>query len=400
MAHSHYSLHKRYTKSGKTIFYVQFYCPDGTRLTARSSGQSSKAAAKNWADEQWKRGNIYSHKDITLEQFIDRRHFWIWGECEYIKGKLARGRGKIGPGYTDAMRTYTVRHVLPELGKIRLRKLTEKTIDTWLLNLPEKAGRNGKPLSHSTANHCLKSLRIILNEAVREELIPFNPAAKVDALEDVAPDRALFTVRELKELFNPENFNEIWLGDPRQYTINFLAFSTGVRMGEARGLLKEKVHNDHILIHHKWTDKYGLGDPKTGSARPIMITKKTSEYLHNLMKISPYQDPKDFVFWADRSRDKPMSGEVIRKRLYYALNCIGITKEDRDTRGLDFHAWRHVFNSLHRGRIPDYKLMRITGHKTQQMTERYTSLSQSDYQDVLQIQEQVQEEFFGSGGRS
>ena len=123
MAHSHYNLHKRYSKSGKSIYYVQFYDPDGTRLTARSSGQSSKAAAKNWAEEQWKQGNIYPKKDITLEEYIEHKHFWIWGECEYVRRKFARGKGKISPGYADAMRSYTVQHLLPDLGKIRLLKL-------------------------------------------------------------------------------------------------------------------------------------------------------------------------------------------------------------------------------------------------------------------------------------
>ena len=73
--------------------------------------------------------NLQNIKSITLEQYVECKLFWIWVECEYIRGKLARGRGKIGPGYTDAMRTYTVQHVLPELGKKRLRKITEKTTE-------------------------------------------------------------------------------------------------------------------------------------------------------------------------------------------------------------------------------------------------------------------------------
>lgn len=198
----------------------------------------------------------------------------------------------------------------------------------------------------------------------------------------------------MSALFNPENFEAIWKGDPRQYTINILAASTGLRLGEARGLLRDKVHGDYISIHHKWTDKYGLADPKVKSFRDIPIPPKTSDCLHNLMKMAPYQSPEAFVFWGDHSRERPMSGAVIRRRLYYALDCIGITEEERETRGLDFHSWRHVFNTMHRGRIPDFKLQRVTGHRTAQMTERYTTLSRTDYKDVLQAQEQVQEQYF------
>jgi integrase len=200
----------------------------------------------------------------------------------------------------------------------------------------------------------------------------------------------------MRDLFNPDNFDKIWRGDTRQYVVNIFAASTGVRMGEVRGLLREKVYDDYISIHHKWTDKYGLADPKVKSFRDIPVPSRTSECLHNLMKLSPYQNPGDFVFWGDLNRERPMSDTVIRRRLYYALNCIGITEEERNIRGLDFHSWRHVFNTMHRGRIPDYKLQRVTGHRTQQMTERYTNLSRADYRDVLQIQEQVQEGYFGS----
>jgi hypothetical protein len=33
------------TKKGKFVYYVQFYDEDGERMTARSSGQTSRAAA-------------------------------------------------------------------------------------------------------------------------------------------------------------------------------------------------------------------------------------------------------------------------------------------------------------------------------------------------------------------
>ena len=46
MAHRPFNLYKRpTTKNGKYIYYVQFYDEYGNRLTALSTGQTSKAAA-------------------------------------------------------------------------------------------------------------------------------------------------------------------------------------------------------------------------------------------------------------------------------------------------------------------------------------------------------------------
>lgn len=48
--HKPFSLYKRpTTKKNKQIYYCQFYDESGNRLTARSTGQTSKAAAENWA---------------------------------------------------------------------------------------------------------------------------------------------------------------------------------------------------------------------------------------------------------------------------------------------------------------------------------------------------------------
>ncbi len=52
MSHKPFHLYKRpTTKNNKSIYYVQFYTDDDHRMTARSTGQTSKAAAETWAYE-------------------------------------------------------------------------------------------------------------------------------------------------------------------------------------------------------------------------------------------------------------------------------------------------------------------------------------------------------------
>ena len=42
-----------------------------------------------------------------------------------------------------------------------------------------------------------------------------------------------------------------------------------------------------------------------------------------------------------------------------------------------------------RGRIPDAKLQSLTGHKTMRMVENYTHFRIEDFNDVLEIQENI-----------
>jgi len=72
MAHRPFNLYKRLNiKNGKFIYYVQFYDEYGNRLTARSTGKTSKAAAENWAYEQLNRGIITTEKKIIFEKFVE-----------------------------------------------------------------------------------------------------------------------------------------------------------------------------------------------------------------------------------------------------------------------------------------------------------------------------------------
>jgi hypothetical protein len=65
MAHKLFHICKRpTTKKNHFIYYVKFYDEAGNRMTAKSSGQTSEAAAENWAHEQikWSAHNRSPHQ--------------------------------------------------------------------------------------------------------------------------------------------------------------------------------------------------------------------------------------------------------------------------------------------------------------------------------------------------
>ena len=72
------------------------------------------------------------------------------------------------------------------------------------------------------------------------------------------------------------------------------------------------------------------------------------------------------------------------------MTGIGITEEERTRRYLCFHGWRHFFNTTMRtNNISDGKLQKMTGHKSLEMTDRYTHFKADDFQDVKKIQAKI-----------
>jgi len=105
-----------------------------------------------------------------------------------------------------------------------------------------------------------------------------------------------------------------------------------------------------------------------------------------LISISPYREDEDLIFFGN-DRKSPIRGELVLKELYRAFENIGISAEERKSRNITFHSWRHFYNSLLRGKIHDAKLRRLTGHRTLEMTEHYTHFNIEDFKDVMRIQE-------------
>jgi len=361
----------------KPTFYARFYDEGGELLPWRSTGETSKTRAELWALSQLKKGRLATRDNLTFSAYSV--HWWKWGECAYIRGKLARGKS-LSQRYADIKRGFLENHVLPYFGPKKLSKITPAMIEEWLLDLRDSSG-----LSPTTVNHSLKTLKTMLAEATRLGTIASNPAASVEGLAESPKERGTLTVAELRALFADEALPTVWSGDLAHFTLNLLAASTGLRMGEVQGLQVQHVHPGYIAVVHSWAREYGLTDPKWHNVREVPLTVRVSDYLGSVVEVSAYQEPGAFVFAGPNG--KPIEQKAILRNLHAALAEIEISDEERTARNLTFHSHRHTFNSLCRGRIPDYKLQKLTGHRSDAMTEAYTHVRLSDFGDVVALQE-------------
>ncbi len=330
MAHKPYNLYKRATtRNNKYIYYCQFYDESGNRMTAMSTGQTSKTAAEIWAIEQLKKGIITTNKNITFAQYA--QDWWLWEKCKYVKGKRVRG-SDISRDYVDSMRSYLQNHILLEFGNKKLQKITTKMIENWILKLREKPSKFGQFLTATTVNHCLKTFKIMLKEAKRLGYLQNDPAESVKRLKETPKTRDIFTINEIRELFTDDNIKKVWDGDLVHFCLNLLSASTGMRMGEIQALMIKHLHKNYVGIFHGWSRKYGLKNPKWRSEREIPIPSKTSAYLQELISISPYRDADDcapraymkiYMCGATHEMRVGPSEPTCRSRLQTASSCAG-----------------------------------------------------------------------------
>jgi integrase len=234
----------------------------------------------------------------------------------------------------------------------------------------------------------------MFKEARRLGNIQADPAAGIEPLKETPKRKSILTREEVRVLFTDKALVSVWGGNLPHFALNLLAATTGMRMGEIQGLQVQHVHQEHVAVVHSWARKYGLKEPKWQSAREIPIPRITSRYLQETIEQLEHKEPKTLVFSEDGRT--PFTPASILLTLYQAFERIKITPEDRERRNITFHSWRHWFNSMLREKVPDYKLQKLTGHRTQEMTEHYTHLRLDDFQDVRALQE----DFFRGGAKT
>lgn len=358
---------------GKPVFYCRFRNDDGELLPWRSTGETAKTRADLWALRQ-----LAEKKELrettTLEAFIEG--FWK-PAGSFAMGRAAHGFS-LSNGYLEIAEGYTRNHLVPAWGTWRLRDLTPGKIDAWIVRL-RKAG----DLAPATVNKLLQTLRTILDQAVAEGYLAENPAAFVKPVRTERTGRGILTPAEVVKLISSP---ALW-ADYRHYALNAFALTTGARMGEVRGLLVENVKADYVEIRHSWEEGHGLKPPKYGSIRDVPISGRVAEALGRVIAMT---DPETILFYGAAGKDKPMAKSCIENNLYKALAAIGIKEAERRRREITFHSHRHFLNTLLRSRgVPDSKVRRITGHRSAQMSDWYTSFRAADYQEVVSVQDEL-----------
>ncbi len=366
-----FTVFPRKCKKNHVIFYYRTYDEDGNRTTPRSTGQTSKSAAKAYCKKLKRKGLLMPTKDISFETYA--QGWWEYDTCPYIQGKLSRGYS-FSKNHASIRKGILKNHILPYFGKKLLKNIKAADIEKWVLNFVKKG------YSSSATNNTLQVLKIMLSEAERLGYISINPAKQVEPIKNAVKERKLITAEEVKSIFGKEFNPEIW-DSHLSYTANLLAITSGMRLGEIQGLQVEDVHDSYVHVRQSLErGGYGLKDTKTHEERMIPLPAQTLSALRKLIN----DNKEGFIFSLNGGKE-PIAPTTITKPLYRALKAIGISEEKRKERTLTFHMWRHYFNSrLRSAGVPDSKIQLLTGHRTMEMVQHYTHFIAEDFSDILQ----------------
>jgi integrase len=367
-----YSIYRRPAKKGRDIYYAKFRDPATSAYSVfRSTGCRRRDDAVIWCESHLSEQR-QKRENIPFAKYVEG--FWLPSGA-YAQAKISRGF-TISPNYLRIAEVYTRTHLVPVFGTSQLRDITTRAIDGWVVER-RKAGK----LAPATINRLLQHLKTILGQAASEGLISENPAAHVRPVKLEMSEKGVLSSEEISKLLAPNEWN-----DQRHYALNLLAYATGMRLGEIRGLLVQDLHRDRIEIRHNWQDGEGLKTPKLDSNRSVPISDRIIKVLEQLLHDS---QPESLVFYG-ATKETPLPKYTIEWNFNQALKRIGIDKETRLSRNLSFHSWRHSMNTILRSQgIVDSKVRRVTGHRSALMSDHYTHFKADDYLDVARVLEGV-----------
>ena len=204
-----------------------------------------------------------------------------------------------------------------------------------------------------TTNRNLALLKHMFTKAMDWKYLSENPAKVVKLLKEPRGKLRYLTQLEIDRLLKELN------GMVKAIVVT--ALNTGMRKGELLNLKWEDVDlfNDYLIVEYS----------KNGESRKIPINDMLKQELMNLPRYG------DFVF----SKENGDSYGNPRKAFKSALKRAQIEN-------FRFHDLRHSFSSLlAMSGVPLRTIADLLGHKTIQMTMRYSHLSQGHLKEAVNL---------------
>ncbi len=293
---------------------------------------------------------------------------------DYAEGWFEPGspwvvRKEIGESWARSRKLFLTNHVLPLWGDYRLMDLDPVSVENELLRL-DLAGR--------TRNMIRETLLIMVREARRQRLIPFDPLAESERLPEHSRARSVFTAKEIRELF-PDNLSP-WR--PPYGLVGYAMYSSGMRAQEVQALSPAAVRPGGLLVLRAVKANGTLGSTKNEDTRSTLTTDRALEYLKHHRASSELLFPGVI-----QGKDgRPVSYRPFYDAFMAALKETGIDVGDRWLTPHSLrHTWRTEMRRLELARkIDKGSVDYMMGHKSAGIVERYVHLRPEEALEVLQ----------------
>jgi integrase len=231
-----------------------------------------------------------------------------------------------------------------------------KDVDEYRTKRLAETTRRKKAPSPASLDREVELLKRMLNYAVACGSLTSNPIAAAKLLRrpnvrrSVLDDVAFDKLRAAAE----DHLKPIIL----------VAYDTGMRLREVLGLRWSQVNLELCVV------KLGAEDTKTEEPRTVFLTKRVREVLD----AQPRHIKSDWVFTNPETEE---AWKDIRKPFRRACEAAKLT-------GVWFHDLRRSFvtNARRRG-VPESVVMKMSGHRTRAVFDRYNIVEEDDLRDAV-----------------
>jgi integrase len=278
---------------GGTSYKLSWRDPSG-RVKSETFRKKKLALDRLHSVEEQKNAGTY--RDPALSK-VTLRAFWE---------HFIRTSPPPAPSTEALYRMQARLYILPKLGNVQLRALTNARIKTFLADLKDDGV--GEP----SINSVHRLLRRILSVAVEEGRIPSNPAARIKVPKGQPKEMRFLDHAQVRALADE-------VPDRYKCLIYFLAY-TGARIGEAAALRVRNVDlmKRQVLVVEASKEVGGhlsMGPTKTKQNRGLTLPRFLAEMLaEHLAEFSNPKDPDALVFSGERGA--PIRQSVFRQRVF------------------------------------------------------------------------------------
>lgn len=319
------------------------------------------------------KGFFSEDNGITVEQWANR---WL---TTYKKDKQEA---------TTNMYSHAInKHIIPNIGGIKLKSLKENDITNMLNKL------NDTPRQKEVV---LLTIKQILEKAVDNDLIYRNVANKVSIKKHKFKEKNPLTDLEISYI------KQVAKDDERCFMILFMLY-TGLRKEEVAPLTYKDIDLDNKLVSvnkavHWEKNKPQVKPTKNENCRNVPIP---DIIFDNITNLKSQHKEADLIFPSVRNKSV-MSGTSMKRLLEHALYEInnlyrkdqldtlkGVSEQNIDniefkTIKFTYHQLRHTYVCfLHKAGIPVKEAQYFTGHKTLSvLLNIYTHLDNEDKQNA------------------
>jgi len=332
------------------VFWIEYYDESG-KLKRERIG-SKKAAEQRHREVLSLRaeGRIIKKNPDVKTKFRDIA-LWYMDE---IKGKKSFSR------YETSMK-----RLLDYFGDKLLSEINPSDIESYRkMYLSQSNGRKVQPINPVnliSTNRDIALMKALYKRAIINERAEKNPCIGVSLEKEQGRDRVL----------SPDEYERLIAEcAPHLKPVVMMAYHTGMRKGEILGLSWDKVDLEDGFV------KLNHDETKTKEPRLIPLNQELVEMLKRIwMELGaiPLKKENTPVF---TYQGRPIG--LIRNGFEKACKRAGI--ED-----FVFHDLRHTFNSnAFRAGVPIPVIMKITGHKSLSMFQRYTTISPEDLKGAVE----------------